>query len=784
MRDNELNLVRRTQMPRTGGTPNLFNLIILGGLMAASLLVSACAGQASAASAPKPALGIPVAAEAARRGDIQQALSYSGEIRAKAQVTVFPKGSGRVERLLVDVGSPVKAGETLAELERDSAALQVVQARAGLAAAEAQRAQLLAGARPEELAAAEAGVAMQRIRLEQMRRGGRAEDVAVARATLEAQRARLALLEQGGRAEAVGQAEAALAAARAKLALVERGAAADVRQAARSAVAADRAGLAAAEAALAGVGGTSAAEQQAAQSQVQTLGAQVEAAEAALRHVQTVEGAAIAQRDAARVGLAERFAPTEAEVRAAEAAVESARASVGQAQASRAATYGEGQNTACYESGALGIERIEGACANARLAADAAIGAAEKGLAVAEARLRYVREGGTPAQQAQVVAAAAQAEASLKQVQTQRANLESALVQAREGLKTAQARLAAQDGAQAAARQAAAAQVAAARERLQTSQARLEQVEAGAEPEEVVQAEAAVRQAEQALLLASSPATEPEVRAQRAQVAQAAAQLRKAEQPFTADDLQQQEQALAQAEAQLRMRQNGATEHESRAAEAAVEQARAQLDLVMLGSKETTVTAPVDGVVGERMIAQGALVSPSTPLLTVVPPALELMVNVEESQIGQVKEGQNVSLQVAGYPGEQFNGRVTVIAPIVDARSRTLSVRVEPTDGTDKLRPGMFAKLSIVTAARQGALLAPREAVVVGPSGKDGTVALIDAENRVRKLAVKLGLTSDRYAEVVGDLREGQLLATSGVSDLRDGDIVSPQVDNPTASAQ
>src|SRR5689334_11064548 len=75
---------------------------------------------------------VTVPAAAAQRGDIRQTLSYSGDVRARDQITVLPKASGRVQKVLVDIGSSVHAGDVVAELEQDSPEIQVLQARANL----------------------------------------------------------------------------------------------------------------------------------------------------------------------------------------------------------------------------------------------------------------------------------------------------------------------------------------------------------------------------------------------------------------------------------------------------------------------------------------------------------------------------------------------------------------------------------------------------------------------------------------------------------------------------
>src|SRR5579859_112351 len=251
----------------------LFGPLVVGGALASVLLLSACGQKPSAApaAAPTPVPASPVTAQTATRGLIQQTLSYSGDIRAREQVSVLPKNAGRVERMLVDVGSKVKAGDTIATLEQDSAQISALQARATLAGAEAKLASLQIGPRADDVAAAEAALSQQQVHLQSMQSGGRDEDIQLAQAALDAQQARLDLMVQGGRAEAIQQAQDALDAANAKLTALEKGATNDIKQAAQSAVDSDQAALASAEAAYAALGGNNAADMQAAKSQVDTL---------------------------------------------------------------------------------------------------------------------------------------------------------------------------------------------------------------------------------------------------------------------------------------------------------------------------------------------------------------------------------------------------------------------------------------------------------------------------------------------------------------------------------
>ena len=713
----------------------------LSGALATTLLISACSPKTTSQPAPqRQAVTVPVSASPVERATIEQSLSYSGDIRASGQVTVFAKGTGRVQRVLVDIGSRVKAGDPIAELDSDSSAFQLMQAQASLTAAEAKLAQLRAGGRLDDVAAAQAGVAQQEARLAGMRAGGRSDDVALAEMALEAQQAKLALMEQGGRPEAVAQARAVVDGARAKLASIQRGASEDVRQAAQSAVESDRAAVTAAEAGLAHLTNSAAADMQAAES-AHEIG--------------------LAQLSAARAALAQADKSLEAQVASAQAAVAQAEANLKAARDARNAARNTGAVNPLVPGArpATTGSAVPGSVPPATAAAQGsseAVNAAQRALAAAQTQLELVRNGGGAANTAKLAAAVEEAEAI---VATAKARLEALRST---GVDAQRIQLEAQ--------------LVAAREKLRSDQARLNEVLRGPHADDVAQAQAAVEQAEQQVALVAAPVTEQELRAQRALVEQARLQVERAGSPHTNYDIEQQAQAVNQAQATLQGRRNPFTPEEVQAAQATVDEARARLALAELGMRETALYAPVDGVIAERQVSQGALVSPNTPVVTLVPPGLELVVNVEEAQLGQVAEGQPVTLQVAAYPTRTFTGTIAAISPTVDTRTRTTAVRVIPSDESQQLRPGMLARLNIVTGARQGALVVPKDSLLPGSLNGSSSVMVVDEENRARKVPVATGLTSGRMVEVRGGVSEGQLVVTSSLGQLTDGDRLAPQV--------
>jgi multidrug efflux pump subunit AcrA (membrane-fusion protein) len=229
---------------------------VVSGAFVTAMLLGAC-GQ-PAPSAPGPAArvapAIAVSAEVARRGDIQQTLAYSGDIRATDSITITPRGSGRLELLAVKVGSQVKAGDTIAWLDRISAQVQVSQLQVALAAAQARLTTIRSGARTENVASTQASLAQQQLNLDNLRSGGRAEDIQIA--------------------------DAGLATSTAKMATLLNGADASIRQQAQGAVDSDRAALSAAQATFAALGASNAASLKQGRSQIDVLDAQVSSAQA------------------------------------------------------------------------------------------------------------------------------------------------------------------------------------------------------------------------------------------------------------------------------------------------------------------------------------------------------------------------------------------------------------------------------------------------------------------------------------------------------------------------
>ncbi|MDP3748313.1 MAG: efflux RND transporter periplasmic adaptor subunit [Phenylobacterium sp.] len=173
-----------------------------------------------------------------------------------------------------------------------------------------------------------------------------------------------------------------------------------------------------------------------------------------------------------------------------------------------------------------------------------------------------------------------------------------------------------------------------------------------------------------------------------------------------------------------------------------------------------TVATPVGGAIQTLEVRQGMTVNMGQTLAQVAGLAtVWLNAAVPEAQGGQVRVGQAVRAELAAFPGESFNGRVTAILPTTQADSRTLTVRVELANPGGRLKPGMFATVHLDGPARP-ALFVPSEAVI--RTGKRALVMVASEGGRYQPVEVRPGREDGGRTEILAGLNEGQKIVASG----------------------
>src|SRR5262249_23268373 len=144
----------------------------------------------------------------------------------------------------------------------------------------------------------------------------------------------------------------------------------------------------------------------------------------------------------------------------------------------------------------------------------------------------------------------------------------------------------------------------------------------------------------------------------------------------TAFDLDQAKALLDVADAQLKLANAPASPEELQAAQTQVEEAFSQAELARARVRNATVVAPIAGVVTDIKATVGSSVGPSASIMTLIPPDMQVIVNVDQSQLPQLQVGQSANLSVESYPRDAFSGTVKAIAPVLDPRKGTAAVAV------------------------------------------------------------------------------------------------------------
>ncbi len=205
-----------------------------------------------------------------------------------------------------------------------------------------------------------------------------------------------------------------------------------------------------------------------------------------------------------------------------------------------------------------------------------------------------------------------------------------------------------------------------------------------------------------------------------------------------------------------------------------VDAARAELRVAERALEDASVKAPFAGLIAKRLVSTGEYVAQAQPLFELVAlDPIQVEFHVNEVDSGRVRRGQRVDVRVAPYPGEVFQAKVDVVSPTIDETSRTLRLKATMENADGRLRPGLFARVDLGVATRNGVAMVPEEAVL---QRADGAVVFVtDGDNRVKRLTVETGVHRGGTVEIVSGVSPGQMVVTRGHADLEDGDVVDPR---------
>jgi multidrug efflux pump subunit AcrA (membrane-fusion protein) len=229
--------------------------------------------------------------------------------------------------------------------------------------------------------------------------------------------------------------------------------------------------------------------------------------------------------------------------------------------------------------------------------------------------------------------------------------------------------------------------------------------------------------------------------------------------------------ALATSKDSLRLIQDKSGPQSSSVVSAQVEQAQAQADLAKSQLENAVIKSPIAGVISARNVDAGELVSPGMPAFVVIDDsALVAETSVSDRMVDKVVEGERVTVTVSAAGDLKLQGTVDIVNPAVDPRTQSYTVKVSLPETNGLVRPGMFAAVSFTVEKRENALVVPNGAVLT-ENGAD--FVYVAADGVLVKKSVSSGISDDAVTEITSGLAEGDMVVTEGQSFLTAGEKVT-----------
>ncbi len=194
--------------------------------------------------------------------------------------------------------------------------------------------------------------------------------------------------------------------------------------------------------------------------------------------------------------------------------------------------------------------------------------------------------------------------------------------------------------------------------------------------------------------------------------------------------------------------------------------AKIELKQAELNLQYTRITAPISGVIGERLLRVGDRIQPTDKLFTVVnTEEIIAVVYVPEKEIGRIHKGQAAFITSDHLQGREFKGIVKRVSPVVDPSSGTFKVTIGIGNSGRKLRPGMFVNVHIITETRRNAVLVPKTAVVYE---NENLNVFVVRDSTAKKIVLKRGFETADMVESLAELQAGDRVIVVGQAGLKD----------------
>lgn len=185
----------------------------------------------------------------------------------------------------------------------------------------------------------------------------------------------------------------------------------------------------------------------------------------------------------------------------------------------------------------------------------------------------------------------------------------------------------------------------------------------------------------------------------------------------------------------------------------------ADLESTWQAKNHMTIYAQFGGTVLEKQILPGAYIMPGDKLFSLSDlSTVWLYADIYEKDLAGITPGQSVVVTSGAYPGENFNGQVTFINPVMDDATRTVKVRVEMNNPGGRLKPNMLVNANVQIPLGES-LVIPESSLI--DTGSRQIVFVAQSEDTFVKRDVVVGQTADGYVQVLSGLQPGETVVTA-----------------------
>jgi RND family efflux transporter MFP subunit len=202
-------------------------------------------------------------------------------------------------------------------------------------------------------------------------------------------------------------------------------------------------------------------------------------------------------------------------------------------------------------------------------------------------------------------------------------------------------------------------------------------------------------------------------------------------------------------------------------AAASLSLAKANLELAQTNLRESSITSPIDGVVTAKHIDQGNMINAGQRIATIADmKTVKVIIALAEKYGSDIIAEMPAKIRVDAYPQQVFDAKVYSVYPALDEQTHTIQVEIRLDNDKLLLKPGMFARVTLVIKSKDNVIVIPRD-IILG--GKIDRPYVYTVENGIaHKQYVELGIIQGAMCEITEGLKAGEPLVVNGMNFLAD----------------